>query len=70
MPKCFPKVLPSSTSVQMGIKATGFPVQIGENIDALTKSQIQTPHRQDGYYYNNPKFISINRWVQSNSLLV
>jgi hypothetical protein len=43
MPKCFPKVLPSSASVQMGIKATGFPVQIGENIDALTNSQNQTP---------------------------
>jgi len=65
----FPKVLPTSTSVQMGIKATGFPVQIGENIDAPTNSQYQ-PHRQDGHYYNNPKFISINRWVQPNSLLV
>jgi hypothetical protein len=62
MPKCFPKVLPSSISVQMGIKATGFPVQIGENIDALTNSQIQTPHKQGGHYYNNPKFISIKVW--------
>jgi hypothetical protein len=58
MPKCFPKVLPSSISVQMGIKATGFPAQIGESIDALTNPQNQTQQTPVLQIY--PKFISIN----------